>query len=47
MIEKANFIYNNMNVYIDEYQTDNNILVGRKQDSHIKFMICNKKQHIC
>jgi len=43
MVEKTNFIYNNMNVYIDEYQEDNKMLVGRKQGSDEKFMICNKK----
>lgn len=32
-----------MNVYIDEYQDDDKILVGSKSDSDKKFMICNKK----
>lgn len=41
MIDKENYTFNGINVYVDEYQTDNNILIGRKGgDKHI---ICNTK----
>lgn len=43
MIEKYQHDINGISIYIDDYQQDNNILKGRKQDSVIKFMIMNRK----
>lgn len=43
MIEKYQHDINGISSYIDDYQQDNNILKGRKQDSVIKFMIMNRK----
>lgn len=42
MIDKENYTQNGISVYIDEYQTDNNILIGTKGGSD-KYIICNKK----
>lgn len=43
MVERFNHDINGIPIYINEYQEDNNILKGRKQDSVTEFMVMNRK----